>query len=102
MRLTQALFDPTEVNLMCYVHDPIAALTGNEEQGKLNVAMMVLAWEGLGVGLAYAKGPLADKVTWIGGTVTCESTGVRASVTEYIIMDIREDLQGIQQQLGHA
>lgn len=98
MRLTQALFDPSEVNLTCYVDDPIAALRGIEEQRKLNAAIIVLAWEALGLGLAYAKGQFADKVTWIGGTVTCESTGVRASVTEFIIMDIREDLQRILQQ----
>ena len=32
MRLIQTLFDPEDVNLMCYADDPIAALRGIEEQ----------------------------------------------------------------------
>ena len=55
MRLTQALFLSDELNLMCYVDDPIAAIKGTEEQRMLMAAMVVLVWEALGFGLAYAK-----------------------------------------------
>ena len=70
MRLTQALFLPTEVNLMCYVDDPIAALRGDEELRRVNAAIMILVWEALGFGLAYFKGKLSSAVTCIGGTIT--------------------------------
>ena len=33
MRLTQALFDPEDVNLMCYVDDPIAVLRVLKNKG---------------------------------------------------------------------
>ena len=64
-------FAPEDVNLMHYADDPIAALWGTEEERKVNAATMVLVWEALEFGLAYAKRQLADKVTCIGGTVTC-------------------------------
>ena len=53
---------------------------------------MVLVWEALNFRLAYAKGQLAQSITRIGGTLTCEDDGVRASVKEAIASDIREDL----------
>ena len=73
MRLTQALFDPAEVNFMWYVDDPPATLRGSEKVRQINAAIMVLVWEALGFGLAYAKGQLGTTVTWIGGTLKRES-----------------------------
>ena len=59
MRLTQSLFMPSELSLMCYVDDPLAAFLGTERIRKRNAALMVLVWEALGFKLAYAKGQLA-------------------------------------------
>ena len=56
MRLTQALFDLAEVNLMWSVDDPLAALRGSEQVRQINAATMVLVWESLGFVLAYANG----------------------------------------------
>ena len=82
MRLTQALFAMEEVNLMCYVDDPLAVLRGTEEQRQLYTAIIILAWGALGFGLAYSKGQSDSTVTWIGGTLTIEKDGVRAKVKE--------------------
>ena len=98
MRLTQAIYDPAEVNLMCYVDDPLAALRGSEQVRQINAAIMVLVWEALGFGLAYAKGQLGSTVTWIGGTLKCESNGVRAWVKESIITNISDDLRRVSKQ----
>ena len=92
MRLTQSLYDPDVLRLMCYVDDPLAALRGNEEERQLNAAIMILVWSALGFKLAFAKGQLNREVTWIGGTITAEAEGVRAVVKESIIEDILEDL----------
>ena len=69
-RLTQSLFDPRVLRLMCYVDDPLAALRGNSEERKLNAAIMVLTWSALGFKLAFPKGQLSTKVTWIGDMLT--------------------------------
>ena len=92
MRLTQSLFDPDTVRMMCYVDDPLAALLGDEDERCLHAAIMVLVWSALGFKLAYAKGQLDQVVTWIGGTITAEPDGIRAVVKESIIKDILIDL----------
>ncbi len=93
MRLTQSLFKPTEVNLMCFVDDPLAALRGSELERNTHAAMIMLVWEALDFKLAYHKGQLAKTVTWIGGTLACEAAGVRASVKTAIVDDIKDDLR---------
>ena len=47
MRLTQSLFLPSDVNLMCFVDDPLAALRGTELEKRTQVAVIVLVWEAL-------------------------------------------------------
>ena len=76
MRLSQSLFLESEVNLMCYVDDPLAALVGTPAIRRRNAALMILVWEAIGFKLAYAKGQLGQEVTWIGGTMRAESNGV--------------------------
>ena len=92
MRLTQSLFLPSELSLMCYVDDPFAALLGTERVRKRNAVLMVLVWEALGFKLAYAKGQLAQEVTWIGGALRSEPDGIRAWVEESFASDIRLEL----------
>ena len=98
MRLTQALFSPHEVNLMCYVDDPLAALQGTDDQRRLSTALIILVWEALGFGLAYSKGQMDASVTWIGGTLTVEAEGVRAKVKQSIIDDICDDLNSLMKK----
>ncbi len=45
MRLTQSLFKPSEVNLMCFVDDPIAALRGTVLERRTMVAVIILVRE---------------------------------------------------------
>ena len=92
MCLTQSLFRPGEVNLMCYVDDPLAAIMGTEEDRQLFTAIIILVWEALGFQLAYSKGQQGPTVTWIGGTLTVEPEGVRAKVKQSIIDDICDDI----------
>ena len=77
---------------MCYVDDPLAALRGTLEEIRLNAAVMILVWEALGFRLAYAKGQIGSKVTWIGGTMQCQATGILVTVKDSIIKDILMDL----------
>ena len=116
MRLSQSLFLESEVSLMCYVDDPLAALVGTPAVRRRNAALMVLVWEALGFKLAYAKGQLGQEVTWTGGTMRAEPNGVRAWVKESLVSDIKielarlinsnvishKDLHSMVGKLGHA
>ena len=78
--------------LVWFVGDPLAALRGTTAERKLYTAILVLVWEALGFELAYAKGQLSRTVTSIGGTLTMDTKGVKATVKESIIEDIMTDL----------
>ena len=93
MRLSQSLYTPSELSLMCYADDPLAALHGTAAERRRNAALMVLAWEALGFKLAYSKGQLDTEVAWIGGTIKTEVEGIRATIREAIISDIKADLE---------
>ena len=93
MGLSQSLFLPAELSLMCYVDDPLAALLGTAVVCKRNAALMVLVWEALGFELPYSKGQLSKEVTWIGGTIRIETKGVRAWIKEALANDITTDLE---------
>ena len=97
-RLTQSLFTSDEMRLMCYVDDPLAAMSGTPEQRRLMTATIILVWSVLGFQLAFAKGQLSQTVTWIGGTLRCEQWGVHATVKESIVSDICADLKRLQGQ----
>ena len=81
---------------MCYVDDPLAAISGTPERRKLIAAAIILIWTVLGFQLAFAKGQLGKNVTWIGGTLQCEAWGVLATVKQAIVSDICEDLKRFQ------
>ena len=69
----------------------VGALRGTVAERRINSAIMILVWEALGSRLAYKKGQLDSKVTWIGGTITCEAFGFRVAVKD-TIGDINTDL----------
>ena len=85
----------TQVNLMCYVDGPLAAIRGTKSDRLLHASTLMLVWEALGFGLAYPKGQLEDDVTWIGGTINVEADGVRVKVKESIVSVICDDLRRI-------
>ena len=101
MRLTQSLFDPTELRLVCYVDDPLAAIRGTPAERRLYAAIPVSAWEAIGFKLAYAKGPPDRNVTWIGAPLTIDTKGVTAVVKVSIVEDILVDLVRIMAQTSH-
>ena len=80
---------------MCYADDPLAVLRGTQQERAIMTAIIILVWEALGFGLAYSKGQLAQKVTWIGGTLEIQSDSITATVKQSIISDICDDLQKI-------
>ena len=96
--MSQSLFDLTELRLVCYVDDPLAAIRGAPEDRKLKAAILIIVWAALGFKLAFAKGQMGKTVTWIGGALTIEATGVRAVVKQAIVDDILEDLKRIGSQ----
>ena len=85
MSLTQSLFSTDSLNLMCYVDDPLAIAIGEPDKIRAMIAAIILTWEALGFKLAYGKGQLGHKVTWIGGASECRKDGIRATVKESIL-----------------
>ena len=57
MRLTQGLFSPLEVLLMCYVDDPFAAMKGTDERRRLLATVMIPRVGSGGVWAGIPKGP---------------------------------------------
>ena len=102
MRLTQSLFETRELALMCYVDDPLAALCGTLEDIRLNAAVVILVWEALGFRLAYAKGQIGSKVTWIGGTMQCQALSLkgRAVAAAHKAVDLSARLEAQAAQLA--
>ena len=98
MRLTQSLFDPNAARLICYVDDPLAAIRGTLDEQRATAALMILVWSALGFKLAFPKGQLSHVVHWIGGTIKCTPTAVRASIKESIVSDILVDLKRVAKQ----
>ena len=92
MCLTQSLFSTDSLNLMCYVDDPLLIAIGEPDTIRAMIAAIILTWEALGFKLAYGKGQLGHKVTWIGGTLECRKDGIRATVKESTLEDIRAGL----------
>ena len=92
MCLTQSLFPVDELNLMCYVDDPLAALRGDDDETRIMVATIILVWEALKFPFAYPKGQFSNIVTWVGGTIDCGSQGTMVTIKESILEDIRKDI----------
>ena len=74
MRLTQSLFDASELRLVCYVDDPLAALCGSDEDRQIMVTTMILVWAAIDFKLAFPKGQEGKQVTCIGGTLRNRGT----------------------------
>ena len=53
---------------------------------------MILVWEALGCRLAYKKGQIVYTVTWVGGIIFCEKLGIRVTIKDTTIQDIKADL----------
>ena len=66
--------------------------SGTEDERRLLAAMMMLVWAALGFKLAFAKGQLGTKISWIGGPLWIKAHRVRAFVKQPIIDDIQETL----------
>ena len=75
MTLTQSLFTPNEVRLVCYVDDPLAGVYGTTAERRLYITLMVLVWRALDFKLAFPKGQTGHTVTWIGGTLAIHCNG---------------------------
>ena len=92
MRLTQSLFAPSKLRLVCYVDDPLAAILGTEDERRMMTTLLVLIWSALGFKLAFAKGQHDRKATLVGGALWIEKHGIRVFVKQSIVEDIQEML----------
>ena len=85
MTLTQPLFEPTELRLVCYVDDPLAAMRGIPYDRRILAAILLIDCIALGFKFAFAVGQLNQTVTRIGGAFTIDAKGVKAVVKQSIV-----------------
>ena len=69
MRATASMYNPGELNLQCYVDDPLLAVRGNKRErvSHLGVALLLLC--SLNFKLSWNKGAGGSQVDWIGASI---------------------------------
>ena len=67
MRFIKSLFTADEVNLLCFLDGPLAAIKVIAMERNIRAATIILVWGALDFKLAYRKGQLGQTVAWIGG-----------------------------------
>ena len=74
-----------------FVDDPWVALSGSPDQCARMTAVLVIVWRILGVGLAFGKGQLGDRVNWIGASIAIESyKTILVSITKARLEELAE------------
>jgi len=91
-RLTQSLFDKTEVRLQIYTDDPCAAVAGSLQQRNRRICIIILCWRVFGFPLSWRKGSRGAKVSWIGGdfAITQQPAAVSVRIKDDLFQDSRE------------
>lgn len=96
-RLTQALFESTDVRFNTYVDDPVAALAGTPARRDLATATVVLLWRLLNLKLAFRKGQRGPEIDWIGFHVAISA--MRSA--EQVVVSVKpETAKGILDLIG--
>jgi hypothetical protein len=90
MRSGQALFDPTELQVECYVDDPLAAIRGDAYARLRRATILLTWWRVLGPNMSWAKLDKGAMVKWIGADVavldrfTCQASLPPAFIAEVV------------------
>ena len=80
-RLTQGLFNvKKEARIQCYVDDPSVAVCGNKRERQRIIAIIITVWRVAGFKLAFHKGMIGQKVTWVGADISITDSTVTVSI----------------------
>jgi hypothetical protein len=89
-RLTQSLFSADEVRLRCYVDDPCVSVKGTPAARDTLIAICILVWRSLGLGLAFSKGERGTQVEWIGVQLFSNREFLQVSLKRTFLDELRE------------
>ena len=76
--------------MQVYVDDPVLVVRGSRRGRREQVALLMLAWSVLGIGLAVRKGQLGPRVDWIGFTFTIRPRAVIAAILASRLQEVRQ------------
>ena len=80
----------TAQHLQVYVEDPAMVVAGTAAARRRTVAYMIVSWLVLGISLAVKKGQLGTKIDWVGITIDIRTWGVRATILEARLTEVRQ------------
>ena len=92
-RMSQGLFDTTEVRSQLYVDDPCVTLRGDENRCRRLASILICFWLVLGWKLAYHKGQFASNVDWVGYSLSVSPRVVTAKIKEEFMVDLRTTIE---------
>jgi len=72
------------------VDDPCTTLRGTQDVRERAITGVILLWRALGFSLVFRKGERGTDVTWIGNQLQLDSEGVRISLKQDILDEVRE------------
>jgi hypothetical protein len=71
-RLGQAIYQPHELRVQCFVDDPALGARGTPEQRRWYIGSLLLFWTVVGFRLNWRKGHRGQVVPWIGAQIAIE------------------------------
>ena len=94
-RITQGCFSPADLRLQIYADDPCAVVRGSMANRRRMVATVLMLWRCMGYTLAYHKGQLGRKLTWIGYQLELAEEFIRVSIKDAFMKDFLADTQAM-------
>ena len=100
MRCTASIASSSEVQLQCFVDDPLAAIQGTPDERARRIGRILLLWRALNFKVAWHKTQRGSEVEWIGALFTFiydaagSPIGVDITITVGKISKMRETASG--------
>ena len=97
-RLTQSMYDPSELQLQLYVDDLIALLRGPKAHRDMLLSGLLYTLNAFGIQVSLKKGERGSKVGWIGASLelvveeqqeACIHVGIQRKMLDEIVAKIR-------------
>ena len=91
-RLTQYLFESTELAAEVFVDDPCLTISGSAASRRRAAAIVILFWRVLGFPLQFKKGQFANTVRWIGWDLFGTNGVSIATIKPEIIVELLKQI----------
>jgi hypothetical protein len=90
------LFDLDELLLEIYVDDPHLVIRGVREARTRRLAVLLLWWQALGLGMAWSKVDRGSKVQWIGAALSIlDDWRFKIALPERMVTELAEECDSL-------